>query len=193
MPLFLFPALHRFYLLLGFCLIGSTGIVAQEFSPVVKGLKAPAEVIRDTNGVNHIYAGNTHDLFFLQGYLAASDRLFQFECWRRQATGTVAELLGPTELKRDIGARLFRFRGDMNKELAHYHPDGIAIINAYVDGVNCRIEQVINNPSLLPEEFRLLGIVPGKWTPEIVVSRHQGLLSNVEEELKVGRAVAIAG
>jgi penicillin amidase len=81
----------------------------------------------------------------------------------------------------------------MNKELSHYHPDGIAIINAYVDGVNCRIEQVINNPSLLPEEFRLLGIVPGKWTPEIVVSRHQGLLSNVEEELKVGRAVAIAG
>ncbi|MFM2146809.1 MAG: hypothetical protein RL732_1645, partial [Bacteroidota bacterium] len=193
MPVYKSPALLRLSLPLGLVLLISSGTGAQELSPALKGLTAPAEVIRDTNGVNHIYAGNTHDLFFLQGYLAATDRLFQFECWRRQATGTVAELLGPAELKRDIGARLFRFRGDMNKELSHYHTDGKAIINAYVDGVNCRIDQVIHNPTLLPEEFRILGIVPGKWTPEVVVSRHQGLLSNVEEELKVGRAVALAG
>ena len=48
----------------------------------------------------------------MQGYLAAKDRLFQFEIWRRQATGTVAEIFGESELKRDIG-QLFKFRGNI--------------------------------------------------------------------------------
>ncbi|TXT33629.1 MAG: penicillin amidase, partial [Chitinophagaceae bacterium] len=100
----------------------------------VKGLKEKVEVLRDEWGVNHIYALNQHDLFFTQGYCAAKDRLFQFEVWRRQATGTVAEILGERAIKRDIGTRLFKFRGDLTKELNHYHPQGVAIINAYVDG-----------------------------------------------------------
>jgi penicillin amidase len=79
----------------------------------VGGLSQPVEVLRDRWGINHIYAGNEHDLFFAQGYAAARDRLFQFELWRRQATGTVAEILGPKELKRDIGTRLHKFRGDL--------------------------------------------------------------------------------
>ena len=71
------------------------------------------EVLRDNNGINHIYANNQRDLFFMQGYLAAKDRLFQFEIWRRQATGTVSEIFGEEELERDIGTRLFMFRGDL--------------------------------------------------------------------------------
>ena len=80
----------------------------------ISGLEEPVEIIRDQWGINHIYANNQHDLFFSQGYAAAKDRLFQFEIWRRQATGTVAELLGPRELKRDIGTRLFKYRGNRN-------------------------------------------------------------------------------
>src|SRR5262245_53046360 len=80
----------------------------------VAGLSQPVEMLRDRWGINHIYAGNEHDLFFAQGYAAARDRLFQFELWRRQATGTVAEILGPQELKRDIGSRLHKFRGDLH-------------------------------------------------------------------------------
>src|SRR5581483_6563360 len=64
----------------------------------VAGLRQPVEIIRDHSGIAHIYAKNEHDLFFAQGYNAARDRLFQFEIWRRQATGTVAELLGPREI-----------------------------------------------------------------------------------------------
>ena len=58
------------------------------------GVPQPVEIIRDRWGINHIYAQNEPDLFFAQGYAAARDRLFQFEMWRRQATGTVAEILG---------------------------------------------------------------------------------------------------
>ncbi|WP_431162745.1 penicillin acylase family protein [Flagellimonas beolgyonensis] len=157
------------------------------------GLTDTVEVIRDEVGINHIYANNQHDLFFAQGYYAAKDRLFQFEIWRRQATGTVAEILGERELKRDIGTRLFKFRGDMKTEMQQYHPDGEEIITAYTDGVNAYIEEVLQNPELLPVTFKALGILPQKWTPEVVISRHQGLLGNITDELEVGRAVAKLG
>ena len=159
----------------------------------VKGLNQPVEVMRDKWGVNHIYAKNQHDLFFAQGYLAARDRLFQFEIWRRQATGTVAEILGPRELKRDIGTRLFLFRGNMDKELTHYHPQGKEIVQAYVEGINRYIKNILKNPEELPVEFKLLHLQPGLWTPEVVISRHQGLLGNIDQELNTGRAVAKAG
>src|SRR5690554_5801820 len=96
-------------------------------------LQEKVEVVRDKNGINHIFAQNEADLFFAQGYLAAKDRLFQFELWRRQATGTLAEILGPDELARDIGARLFQFRGDKKRELNHYHENGEAIVDAFVE------------------------------------------------------------
>ncbi len=159
----------------------------------VDGLAEPVEVIRDNYGVNHIYAKNEHDLFLAQGYCAAKDRLFQFEIWRRQATGTVAELLGPRELNRDIGARLFRFRGDLKQEFNHYHENGEAIITAYTDGINAYIAETEKNPSLLPLEFELLNTKPQKWTPDIVISRHQGLVGNLTEEVSVGRMVAKIG
>ncbi|MET1260619.1 penicillin acylase family protein [Flagellimonas sp. DF-77] len=160
---------------------------------VAEGLQKPVEVVRDPWGINHIYAANQHDLFFAQGYTAAADRLFQFEIWRRQATGTVAEMLGERELQRDIGTRLFRFRGDMETEMAYYHEDGVEIITAYTEGVNAYIESVLETPDVLPIEFKILDILPQKWTPEVVISRHQGLLGNIGLELEVGRAVAELG
>lgn len=159
----------------------------------VNGLKEKVEVIRDHNGINHIYAKNEHDLFFSQGYLAAKDRLFQFEIWRRRATGTTAEILGPREFERDKGTRLFRFRGDKETELKHYHANGVEIVNAFVLGVNTYIKEVRENPELLPIEFQLLDILPGYWTWEVVVSRHQGLLQNVQDELKYSKVVSLVG
>ena len=144
------------------------------------------EVLRDDFGINHIYAKNQDDLFFMQGYLSARDRLFQFEIWRRQATGTVSEIFGESEIKRDIGTRLFMFRGDIEDELNHYHEDGYEIITSYTNGVNAYIKEVLRNPELLPIEFELLGIEPKLWTPEVVISRHQGLLGNINQELNIG-------
>ena len=156
-------------------------------------LQDKVEVLRDINGINHIYANNQRDLFFMQGYLAAKDRLFQFEIWRRQATGTVSEIFGEEELERDIGTRLFMFRGDLKEELNHYHDEGFEIITSYTEGVNAYIREVMNNPKYLPIEFKLLNIKPELWTPADVISRHQGLLGNIEQELNIGRAVSKIG
>jgi len=159
----------------------------------VEGLEQPVEILKDLWGISHIYADNEHDLFFAQGYSAVRDRTFQFEMWRRQATGTVAEILGPGEIERDRGARLFKFRGDLEAELNHYHPHGAAIVRAFVDGINAYIAETERDPSLLPIEFRLLGIRPEAWTPEVVISRHQGLLGNITQELAIGQAVHAIG
>src|SRR5438067_135888 len=159
----------------------------------VDGLREPVDMLRDRWGINHIYANNEHDLFFAQGYAAARDRLFQFEMWRRQATGTVAEIFGPGELKRDVGARLHMFRGDLKTELNWYHPRGEEIITSFVRGVNAYVDEAMKTPSSLPTEFRLLGITPGHWTPAVVISRHNALVSNLEEELTIAQAVRAVG
>ena len=159
----------------------------------IEGLTETVEIIVDQWGIPHIYAENEADLFFAQGFNAARDRLFQFEIWRRQTNGTVAEILGERELKRDIGTRLFRFKGDIVEEMNHYHERGELIITAYVKGVNAYIALTQKNPSLLPVEFKLLGIEPQLWTPDVVISRHQGLLGNIGAELNVGRQVALMG
>jgi penicillin amidase len=186
-------------LLLALCVAAATGPVnaVQSGSMMrpaeVAGLAEPVEVLRDKWGINHIFARNEADLFFVQGYTAARDRLFQFELWRRQATGTVAEILGRKELKRDIGTRLHMFRGDLKSELNWYHPHGEAIINAYVRGVNASIADALKNPATLPVEFKMLGITPAPWTPEVVISRHNGLLANIGQELNMAQAVRVLG
>ena len=158
-----------------------------------QGLEHPVEILRDRWGISHIYARNEHDLFLAQGYSAARDRLFQLELWRRRATGTLAELQGPRALAGDIGSRLLKFRGDLGSELNHYHPRGAEIVGAFVQGINAYIELTEREPVRLPIEFRVLGIKPGRWTPEIVVSRHNGLYGNVKQEVQYAQLVHVLG
>ena len=157
------------------------------------GLIEPVEIRKDQWGVSHIYANNQHDLFFTQGFNAARDRLFQFEIWRRRATGTLAEIQGPKALAHDKGARLLRFQGDIEQEMAHYHDDGIEIITAFVAGVNAYIELTRREPKRLPFEFSLLGITPGLWTPEIVISRHNALTGGISTELMLAKTITDIG
>ena len=76
----------------------------------VAGLKAPVQVLRDEWGVPHVFASNTDDLFFAQGFVVAQDRLWQMEIWRRTGEGLVSELVGPAGLAHDRLVRLLKFR-----------------------------------------------------------------------------------
>ena len=101
----------------------------------------------------------------------------------------MAEIQGVKALERDIGARLLRFRGDLDQEYRHYHPDGKAIITAFVEGINAYIQHVQEQPNLLPLEFGLLGITPQAWTPEIVLARIGGIFLNLETEVLIANAL----
>ena len=46
---------------------------------VVEGLSGPAEILVDRWGVPHIYAETQYDAFFVQGFNAARDRLWQLD------------------------------------------------------------------------------------------------------------------
>ncbi len=189
--------MKKLYCARGICIVVlaliATPLFAETESLRIEGLEGPVEILIDNWGIAHIYAKSEADLFFAQGFNAARDRLFQLEMWRRQARGTVAEILGRKELQRDIGARLHLFRGDLSQELNHYHPRGEAIVGSFVEGINAYIAETERNPDLLPMEFELLGIEPGRWKPADVISRHQGLLSNVTSEIRYGQAVALLG
>ena len=159
----------------------------------ITGLRESVEILTDRWGIAHIYAKNQGDLFFAQGYVAARDRLFQLEVWRRRVTGTMAEIQGRKALDRDIGARLLRPRLELRREMNHYHPQGEQIITAFVNGINAYIEQTERRPGLLPIEFRLLGITPQPWTAEIVVARLDGIFLNVEKEVQHAAVTSVVG
>ena len=158
----------------------------------VPGLDSAVEVRRDRWGIPHIYARTQRDLFFAQGFVAAQDRLFQMEMWRRQAEGRLAEVLGPRYAERDRFARLFRYRGSMDAEWAAYGPDAREIVGAFVDGVNAYIEQVKSRP---PIEFTILGFVPERWTIDVPLARVTPLsgVSNGSTEILRARLVAALG
>jgi penicillin amidase len=156
----------------------------------VPGLTQPVEVVRDQWGVPHIYARNTHDLFFAQGYVMAQDRLWQMEWWRRTYDGRLAEVLGPAAFERDRLARLLKYRGPYDdSEWTSYHPDGKGIFTAYANGVNAYIEQNADN---LPVEFKLTGIRPERWTAETVVIR-EAVFGDAANELRLAMSVAKLG
>src|SRR5690349_10672167 len=65
------------------------------------GLHRPVDLLVDKWGVPHIYAADTSDLFFAQGFNIAKDRLFQIDTWRRRGLGTLSEVLGPSYVEQD--------------------------------------------------------------------------------------------
>ena len=140
----------------------------------VAGLDSTVEVRRDRWGVPHIYAKTRHDLFLAQGYVAAQDRLWQMEMWRRSGDGRLAEVIGPSAVERDRFARLLKYRGDMAREWVSYSPDTREIVQAFVAGVNAYIAQVRSRP---PIEFTLLAIAPEPWTVEVPLQRMAALVS----------------
>ena len=96
------------------CALLSAQVVAQNphqgVPSKIDGLQAAAEVDRDIYGIAHVRAGNDHDLYFMQGYVHAQDRLFQMDVSRRTASGTLAELLGPAALASDVELRTIGIR-----------------------------------------------------------------------------------
>jgi len=158
----------------------------------LRGLKARVDVLRDRWGIPHIDAQNADDLFFAQGFVAAQDRLFQLDLWRRIGLGETAELFGDQAIEADRFARLIRYRGDMDAEWQSYSPDAREIATAFTNGINAAIDQFGAN---LPLEFQVLGYSPKKWRPEDILARMSGLImvSNWQREVTRARLIAEVG
>lgn len=155
------------------------------------GLRAPASIHVDRWGIPHLRAANDHDLFLLQGFNAARDRLWQIDLWRKRGLGLLAADFGPGYLAQDRASRLFLYRGDMDAEFAAYAPDARAICEAFAAGVNAYVALTEAEPQRLPPEFRALGTRPARWAAEDVVRiRSHSLTRNALSE--VLRAIVLS-
>ncbi|MEL6348713.1 MAG: penicillin acylase family protein [Myxococcota bacterium] len=130
--------------------------------PRADRLDGPAEIVRDAEGVSHIYAKTDDDVFFLQGYTTARDRLFQMDLLRRRAHGRRAEILGADYVESDIQSRALQFTAWGQAEarwLEDADPDLYLTFSAYAAGVNAFIEE-----GDLAPQFEALGYAPEPWT-----------------------------
>jgi len=155
----------------------------------VAGLDSAVEVRRDRWGVPHIYARTQHDLFFAQGLVAAQDRLWQIDMWRRIGEGRLSEVLGPGYLARDRFARLLKYRGDMAAEWASYAPDTKEIVTAFVAGLNAWVRAVQGRP---PIEYQVLGFRPEPFADDVPLQRMAALSMTGNATLEVARAQLVA-
>lgn len=162
-------------------------------STTLPGVSQPVEIVRDSNGVAHIYAQNQRDLFFAQGFNAARDRLWQLDQWRRRGEGKMSEQFGPRFVEHDRAARLFLFRGNLDEEFASYHPDAREILTAFSEGINAFVDQALADPEKMPIEFRLTGTQPGRWSPTSSLIRIYGITRNVGSEVQLARRIAAVG
>ena len=126
-----------------------------------RGLYAPVAIVRDRRDVPHVQAANDHDLFFAQGYVEASDRLFQLDLSRRYAYGTLAEVLGAKALPYDKVQRAVDIDAIALRQLRALARSDRAALIAYSDGINAAAAA-----QPLPVEFRMLLYRPAPWTPK---------------------------
>jgi penicillin amidase len=176
-----------------FCAVLLAGLAMGETIPV-KGLKSPVDLLVDKWGVPHIFAKNTDDAFFAQGFNAGRDRLFQIDLWRRRGLGRMAEVMGPKYVEQDRAARLFLYRASIEKEWAAYGPDARRITAAFVAGINAYVDWVLAHREQMPVEFGLLGYAPSKWdVADVVRIRSHGLTRNVTSEVARAKTMCAAG
>ena len=169
-------------------------ITVSHHEVALAGLEAPAEIIVDRWGIPHIYAGTKHDAFFVQGWNAARDRLWQLDLWRKRGLGLLSASFGPAYVAQDRAARLFLYRGDMAAEWAAYGPDARAWSEAFVAGLNARVAQVLAGAAPLPVEFQLTGARPDVWAAaDLVRIRSHGISNNAESESLRARVAKAGG
>jgi penicillin amidase len=165
----------------------------------VSGLNAPVEVLRDGWGVPHIYATNTHDLFFAQGYVHAQDRFYQMEFWRRIGQGRLSEMLGKSALEQDRFIRTLGWWQTAQQEAAGLTGGTKVALEAYAEGVNAYID---SHRDALAVEFAILRLIGTRvqiepWTPahSLVWGKVMAwdLGGNMAHEIQRARIVAALG
>lgn len=140
-----------------------TATRATEKTLSVTGLKAKVTVRRDGRGIPYIEAGNEADLFFAQGYVMASDRLWQMDLYRRVAGGETAEIFGAATFEEDKRWRKFGFKKIVADSLRYTSPEVVSALENYARGVNAYIASL--DDKSFPVEFQILQYRPRPWQP----------------------------
>ena len=123
----------------------------------LEGLKGPVEILRDKYGIPHIYARNTEDLFFANGYVHAQDRFWQMEFSRRVGAGRLAELFGNDLLETDIFLRTLGVYRVAQEEYKVLDVESRKFLDSYAAGVNAYIRD--KKPGKISLEYSFLKLI----------------------------------
>ena len=126
----------------------------------LQGLTTEVEVLRDNNGVPHLFGADIRDLSRAMGYTHAQDRFFQMELSRRLGSGRLAEIFGAPALANDRLARRMGLASAARMELERMAPEAREVLEAYASGVNAYLTAHVDR---LPPELRLLELAPAPW------------------------------
>jgi penicillin G amidase len=159
--------LHNPLRLIVFVLLFSTVCAAQQQAATknlsVAGLQGSITVRRDARSIPYIEASNDADLYFAQGFVTASDRLWQMDLLRRVSRGELAEIFGKQVLKEDERWRRYGFSRIAEESMATLNPRLKKALEDYARGVNAYIATL--DKETLPVEFRILQYSPAPWKP----------------------------
>ncbi len=126
-------------------------------------LDSPVDVYRDSNGIPHIYAQSTHDLFAAQGYVHAQDRFWQMDFQRAVGHGRLAQIFGDSQIETDQFLRTLGWSRTADEEFAAMSPEAQAVLTAYADGVNAYMEE--RTSIRLSLEYSVLKLTNGSYKP----------------------------
>ncbi len=155
-------------------------------------LASPVTVRRDARSIPYIDAQNDADLYFVQGYVTASDRLWQMDILRRRARGETAEIFGRAALEDDKVWRRYGFAAVAEENLKHISPELRTALDRYAAGVNAYIATL--TPDTMPVEFKILQYQPRQWqaSDTIVIGKilAEALSSTWDDDLQRAAAAA---
>jgi penicillin amidase len=137
------------------------GVNGQGTSLALPGVKDPVTVRRDSRSIPYIEATNERDLYFVQGYVTASDRLWQMDLLRRVARGETAAIFGKATLEEDKRWRRFGFSKIADDSIAYLSPELREALESYARGVNAYVASL--DDKTLPIEFKILQYKPREW------------------------------
>lgn len=148
------------------------------------GLGDEVHIVFGTHAVPTIHAASQKDLFFAQGYLEASERMWQMDVLRRVARGRLAEVFGEEALGVDQRFRTLGLERSAKQSLAAL-PDSIRrYMSAYAAGVNAYQTRTRSKPAL---EYRIAGFRPAPWQPldSLAIGEYMAyrVSFNLQEEL----------
>lgn len=131
---------------------------------VITGLDADVEIIRDENGVPHIYASTLRDLFLAQGYVHAQDRFWQMDTWRHIGAGRLAEMFGEDQVETDAFLRTMGWPDLAARQYEATGAVGREALAGYTAGVNAYLGE--RSPAELGFEYTVMEVVNRNYTPE---------------------------
>ncbi len=161
-----------------------------------KSIQDEVRVCYDDRLVPHIFANNTHDAYFTQGYITAQHRLWQMDISTRAASGRLSEILGERLLNFDKNKRRMGmvFAAENTLKTWEKDPEMFALLQSYIDGVNAYIGQL--KPKDYPVEFKILNYAPEKWTAlksALFVKAMSETLASGEDDLEATNALKLLG